>query len=264
MRRNEVISENPGFHRDNAKSSAFSKQLFGSASNRGLRCHGRIVPDAEPECPLASRRELGVESAAQCLARSAPTVWRRRQPGLFARLHEAERRLKSLGRVSLATLTSPFQANANETPILVNGTPDVVDVSDEASKLDPDGNGTYASIKKIFPHAVFGGTVPKFESVQSLAGGGQRFVFLISIRDGCSACDEVAIALLHSAHAVGRGITRRSRPVGVRARRRFPTRPVARPNSDVLDPLWQSEPKSGGDAHLRSRLPPSTHIISFY
>ena len=103
---------------------------------------------------------------------------------------------RNLGRVGLATLVSPFQANANETPILVGGTPDIVNVSDETNKLNLNRSAAFASIKRVFPNAVFGATVPRFEVIEELTSGGQRFMFLISVRDGCSACDEVAVARL--------------------------------------------------------------------
>ena len=99
---------------------------------------------------------------------------------------------RKFGRIGLATLVSPFEANGNEIPILANATPDVVNVVDEMNKLNPERNAWYASVKQAYPNAVFGASIPRFEEMRELETGGQRFIFAISVRDGCSACDEVA------------------------------------------------------------------------
>jgi hypothetical protein len=164
-----------------SRASIGPDSVWNPPSNSWIRLHQTCGNGDNPECLPAFMKQNGASAAAVAIAQ---------------RFHGESfiTEFKAFGRVGLVTLTSPFRATANEAPVLVNGTPDLVDVSDEVNKLDPSGNATYASIKKIFPNAVFGATVPKFENVQNLSGGGQRFVFLISIRDGCSACDEVAIA----------------------------------------------------------------------
>lgn len=137
-------------------------------------------PNASPACLSAFMKQNGASPEALAAAQ---------------RFH-GEAFLSSFrefGRIDLATLVFPFEANGNEIPILVNATPDVVNVVDEMNKLNPDRNASYASVKQAYPNAVFGASIPRFEEMRELETGGQRFVFAISVRDGCSACDEVAV-----------------------------------------------------------------------
>jgi hypothetical protein len=101
---------------------------------------------------------------------------------------------KDLGRVSLATLDSPFSANVNETYVLVNGVPDVVDVATEAEKVDSRHDDTFAAILKLFPQAFIDTTLPAFVGTQALRAHGQRFIFQGNISNECRACNSVGAA----------------------------------------------------------------------
>jgi hypothetical protein len=162
---------------------------------------------------------------------------------------------KRIGVVSLATLTSPFAANSNDQPILVNGSPAAVNVSDEGAKVDLTQNAGYAAvIKRIgsaFSPSIAG--QPTFQWARNSSGDGQQFMFAFSIRNGCQACREVAVAhirfdfdrsgryvgstllaLVGTADTSGAGSADRESGATRRNAREAPSRPVS-PDSLITD-----------------------------
>lgn len=103
---------------------------------------------------------------------------------------------KHMGLVSLATVTSPFMANSNDEPILVNGSPGLVDVSNESKSVDLTRDASYISLTKNFdyPFALSLASPPKFKRMRNSPLGGQQFVFVFTIKNGCQACSELAVA----------------------------------------------------------------------
>lgn len=106
------------------------------------------------------------------------------------------RDFRNTGRVDIAFADYPFAANENQHCLLVNGTPNVIDVDDY--KLIPQKslaqNPTYAALLKKFPNlSVFPGnrSGTNFLSATHLKNGGQRFLVPYVLVDGCHACARV-------------------------------------------------------------------------
>ena len=103
------------------------------------------------------------------------------------------RDFKDTGRVDIAFAFFPFAANENQHCLLVNGTPNVIDVDDY--NLLPRGdlakNPGYAALLRKFPNlAVFPGdrSGTAFITAKDMVGGGQQFVVPYVLVDGCHAC----------------------------------------------------------------------------
>ena len=106
------------------------------------------------------------------------------------------RDFKSTGRVDIAFVLYPFAANENQHCVLVNGTPNLIDVDDYEllPKDDLPKNPQYAALLKKYPNiAVFPGnrSGTKFISAKKLPDGGQRFLVPYVLVDGCHACARV-------------------------------------------------------------------------
>ncbi len=106
------------------------------------------------------------------------------------------RDFKNTGRVDIAFVLYPFAANENEHCLLVNGTPDLIDVDDYTllPKDDLPKNPEYAALLQKYPNiAVFPGNRAgtKFITAKKLPDGGQRFVVPYVLVDGCHACARV-------------------------------------------------------------------------
>ena len=106
------------------------------------------------------------------------------------------RDFKNTGRVDIAFALYPFAANENQHCLLVNGTPNLIDVDDynllpqEALKKNSD----YSALLGKFPNiAVFPGdrSGTKFITAKNLPDGGQRFVVPYVLVNGCHACARV-------------------------------------------------------------------------
>ena len=104
------------------------------------------------------------------------------------------------GKVDVAYAEYPFRANENELVFLVNGEPPLIDV-DDLSRIDMKNlgaNPVYVGLLKTFPSlALFpgdrrpGGREPRALKLRS---GGQRFVVVYELHDGCHACKTVGYA----------------------------------------------------------------------
>jgi hypothetical protein len=103
------------------------------------------------------------------------------------------RDFRKTGRVDIAFAFYPFAANENQHCLLVNGTPNLIDV-DDYKLLPKDAlarNPAYSALRRKFPNlAVFPGdrSGTKFVTAENLPDGGQRFVVPYTLVDGCHAC----------------------------------------------------------------------------
>jgi len=106
------------------------------------------------------------------------------------------RDFKNTGRVDIAFVLYPFAANGNQHCLLVNGSPNLIDVDDYEllPKDDLPKNPQYAALFKKYPNiAVFPGdrTGTKFIAAKKLPDGSQRFLVPYVLVDGCHACARV-------------------------------------------------------------------------
>ena len=103
------------------------------------------------------------------------------------------RDFKDTGRVDIAFVDYPFAANENQHCLLVNGTPNLIDVDnyDLLPKKELAKNPAYAALLEKFPNlAVFPGdrSGTHFILAKKLPNGGQRFLVPYVLVDGCHAC----------------------------------------------------------------------------
>jgi hypothetical protein len=122
-------------------------------------------------------------------------------PQAVAFMHEIHndgfmRDFKNTGRVDIAFVDYPFAANENQHCLLVNGTPNLIDVDhyEFLPKDDLPKNPQYAALLQKYPNiAVFPGdrAGTKFIFAKKLPDGGQRFLVPYVFVDGCHACARV-------------------------------------------------------------------------
>jgi hypothetical protein len=120
------------------------------------------------------------------------------------------RDFRNTGRVDIAFAFDPLAANENEHCLLVNGTPNLIDVDDyqliQGAGLEK--NVAYSALLGKFPNiAVFPGnrSGTAFVVSRNLPTGGQRFVVPYVLVDGCHACARVgAMKLVFSFDATGK------------------------------------------------------------
>lgn len=100
---------------------------------------------------------------------------------------------QEMGKVDLAYMSVTFLANDPEAhfqPILVNGTPRIVEVFDEVWGIRPYAHDPVGSeILRRFPNAGIFHGMHVFKGAEDLAGGGQRFRFIHLLTDSCRACE---------------------------------------------------------------------------
>ena len=99
------------------------------------------------------------------------------------------------GVVDIGTVTYPFFANDNEAPVLLNGTPPIVDVWKIAQKVDLRAN---PALRALLAHArglALSDAPPKFLSEHTRPDGGQSFLFQIELSQ-CHACAPAARPVL--------------------------------------------------------------------
>lgn len=106
------------------------------------------------------------------------------------------RDFRNTGRVDIAFAVYPFAANENQHCLLVNGTPNLMDVDtyDLLPRKDLPKNPTYAALLKKYPNiAVFPGdrSGTDFITAEKLPNGRQRFLVPYVLVDGCHACARV-------------------------------------------------------------------------
>jgi hypothetical protein len=108
-------------------------------------------------------------------------------------------RFRDTGKVDLAYAEYPFRANENSLVFLVNGEPSMIDV-DDLSRIDRkkfESNATYAGLLAKYPAlALFPADrrAGLGASAGNLRSGGQRFVVVYQLKDGCHACAVVGDA----------------------------------------------------------------------
>jgi hypothetical protein len=95
------------------------------------------------------------------------------------------------GPVDLAIATSPFMANSNDSYILVNGAPSVVDVAEQASDRRLTKYPVYRAFKSAHANLDLWPLDGELNRQERLGGGGRRFVFSTSFRH-CHACVTIA------------------------------------------------------------------------
>lgn len=103
------------------------------------------------------------------------------------------------GRIDVAYVENPFQANENYSWFLVNGTPDLVNVDDPAYRVKSgfEKDAQYTSLAKAYPQLALwpdDRTEKGMPMARSLKGQGQRFVVSYRITSGCRACDYLGTA----------------------------------------------------------------------
>jgi hypothetical protein len=135
------------------------------------------------ECFVARMQKAGASEAALAFVRRTGGM------GYLAQFRET-------GKVDVAYAEYPFRANENQVCFLVNGDPPLIDVDDPA-RIDRkalEANPSWTELRKSFPKlALFpaprgGGQNPRAVTRKS---GGQQFVVIYSLTDGCHACKTV-------------------------------------------------------------------------
>ncbi len=99
------------------------------------------------------------------------------------------------GPVDLAIATSPFMANSNDSFILVNGHPAIVDVAKEASKQNLSRYALYRDFTAAHAGVDLWPLNGDLTNQRRVRGGGQRFIVSAPFRQ-CHACATVAEAQL--------------------------------------------------------------------
>ena len=138
------------------------------------------------ECFVQAMQQSGASPEAVAFARRLDT------PGYM-------RDFRAVGRVDIAYAEYPFRANENYGWLLVNGQPPLIDV-DDFKLLRQDelhASPVYAALAKRFPHITLW-PADRFRTdkprVETLSGGGQRFVVEYLLRNLCHACEVVGLA----------------------------------------------------------------------
>ncbi len=128
---------------------------------------------AGPPCLETAMRQSGAPAQAMAFARAL------KFEGYLSELEPT-------GRVAMGIVTYPFRVNDNDEPVLLNGSPPVINVWSEGRKTDLRGTQTYASIKQRAPDTSYADDPPRLVNTNSL-NGGQTFTFLFEIKR-CHAC----------------------------------------------------------------------------
>jgi hypothetical protein len=100
------------------------------------------------------------------------------------------------GNVDIAFVYYPFAANENPHCVLVNGTPNLIDVDgyNVVPRKELPENAEYAALREKFPNiAVFPGdrNGRNFITASKTADGGQSFLVPYVLVNGCHACARV-------------------------------------------------------------------------
>ncbi|MBF0552684.1 MAG: BON domain-containing protein [Deltaproteobacteria bacterium] len=96
---------------------------------------------------------------------------------------------RKMGRVDLAeTVTPTWNSPVGPGFILVNGSPEVVQLWDNVKDIDIKKDSLYPTIVSRFPKTELW-TLNWFNGMQPLPSDGQRFVFSFILMNGCRACD---------------------------------------------------------------------------
>ena len=95
------------------------------------------------------------------------------------------------GRVDLGTVTYPFFANDNQAPVLLNGTPPILDVWKIAQKVDLRADPALRGLLARERGLALSDDPPRFISEHARPDGGQSFLFQIELSQ-CHACAPAA------------------------------------------------------------------------
>ncbi|MGD0948348.1 MAG: hypothetical protein ABSA52_13040 [Candidatus Binatia bacterium] len=99
--------------------------------------------------------------------------------------------LKQHGKVDAGTITYPFRVNDNDEPVLLNGDPRSIDVWSEGTKVNVRKDVAFAAIARRFPNVSYADDPPSFVSTGRSQHGGQEFVYLFELKNGCHGCEVV-------------------------------------------------------------------------
>jgi hypothetical protein len=106
--------------------------------------------------------------------------------------------IQDTGVVQLGTVLNPWRANENYQPALLGGTPAVVLLEREIALTNMAGtverNPDFMALAAENPRALFWGSGPAFEGMDTSPEGGPRFIFDYHVLDGCHACAILADA----------------------------------------------------------------------
>jgi hypothetical protein len=152
--------------------------LMGVMGNLHDECGSKTVPDVTVCLPDFMRK---AGASAQALAFTS----RLKGEGFL-------RRFDAAGPVGVAFVHYPFRANANNGVLLVNGRPDIVDVSDPKLLRPLEKDPRIEAIRVEEPEAGLWATDPGGPTTL-LRGAGRRFVFSFPLRT-CHACENLAAA----------------------------------------------------------------------
>jgi predicted secreted protein len=103
---------------------------------------------------------------------------------------------RKVGPVDVAYVTFPFRANENQGCYLVNGNPSMIDVDNLQAlpQSELDNNPAYQQLAKQYPNiSLWLGDryTANNPLMESLPGGGKRFIVNYVLRDQCHACATV-------------------------------------------------------------------------
>ena len=106
--------------------------------------------------------------------------------------------VKPYGALALGSIVNPWRANANNQYAMLNGSPEVVYIEQEGSKLDLQSDPGFAALQAAFPPAAgLNGmeNLTVFEADNEFEGAvaapddnGQRFIFRYNVVNVCHAC----------------------------------------------------------------------------
>jgi hypothetical protein len=138
------------------------------------------------DCFVEQMAKAGAPEPALAFARSTGGM------GYLARFRET-------GKIDVAYAVYPFRASENQVCLLVNGQPPLIDVDDPA-RIDRkalEANAAWTALRKAFPNvALFPGPRGDGQNPRAVQrkSGGQSFVVIYSLTDGCHACKIVGYA----------------------------------------------------------------------
>ncbi|MCI0392477.1 MAG: hypothetical protein MOB07_27410 [Acidobacteria bacterium] len=97
---------------------------------------------------------------------------------------------REMGRVDLASANNPFRANNNDTLLLVNGAPQVIDLNDwdKLKNIDITRDPLYRSLVRKYPKLELWADA-EFVTVKRTPTGGQQFTIKHVLLNGCHACE---------------------------------------------------------------------------
>lgn len=152
--------------------------LMGVMGNLHDECGSKTVPDVT-RCLPKFMRKSGASPQALAFTK------RLKGEGFL-------RRFDAAGPVGVAYVHYPFRANANDGVLLVNGRPDLVDVSDPALLKPLEKDPRVETVRVAEPEASLWATDPGGPTAL-MRGEGRRFVFSFPLRT-CHACENLAAA----------------------------------------------------------------------